>query len=409
METKVLSPVLTGKRKRSRKKKDRRSKQSRTTSSNPYSLLADEGEAEDEGTSIYSEAHSEHNEEPNNEGMNESKEKPPPLITTGNCNVNELMREMKITNYTYKQMTIGNKILLFNEEERKRCQRHLIDRRIEFYTHRARGNKVFKAVVYGLPQTDVNQLKVYFNRALNIKPLEIFEMNTKNKNIHNALYLFHFNKDEITMADLRKIKVINHTIVKWMPYSPKFKGPTQCRNCGMYGHGTENCHRNKICLLCASTGHNSKDCYLNQQTENTGAIFKCFNCFSKKLNHAHRANDPNCPLRKEYVGMRKSLNQRKTSPPTSKQTRFSRQSHDFPPLNHLNQMQFNRQPSTSTNTYANVMKIPTAPPATHQNSADLFSMSELLVIFNNAACRLKQCTSKIDQISVIATLLEYAV
>lgn len=45
----------------------------------------------------------------------------------------------------------------------------------------------------------------------------------------------------------------------------------------------------------------------------------------------------------------------------------------------------------------------------NEDSGDLFSMIDLLSIFKNAVNDLRKCRSKLDQIQVIATLLEDAV
>lgn len=334
--------------------------------------------------------------------------KPPPIIITSPCNVNDVMKELEIVDYTYKTMSIGHKLIINSANEQEKCKKYLTLKKIEFYTHRPRGNKLLKAVLYGLPQTEVNQLKIYFNKNLNAKPLEIFEMNTKNKNIHNTLYLFHFDRNEVSMSDLRKIKVINHSIVNWMPYSPKFKGPTQCRNCSMYGHGSENCHRGSVCLLCASNGHSVKDCKLaasniisNSTNSTANIIYKCYNCHSKKLQSNHRANDPKCPFRVEYVKLRNSINERNIQRPQQPRMNriFTSETHHFPPLNPHSTAQNTFE--THTNTYAHQLKSPA--------TDDLFSISQLLQIFNGAVTKLKQCTTKIEQINVIASLLEYAI
>lgn len=62
---------------------------------------------------------------------------------------------------------------------------------------------------------------------------------------------------------------MNHIIVKWAPYAPKFKGPTQCRSCTMYGHGAENCHRPKVCVYCAATEWIAKWTPLNHLRQST--------------------------------------------------------------------------------------------------------------------------------------------
>lgn len=169
--------------------------------------------------------------------------------------------------------------------------------------------------MYGLPKTDLNEIKQFFDTRLNIATNGIFEIKTKSNDPNTAIYLFHFNKKDISMQVLNKIKVVNQTIVKWAPYSPKFKGPTQCRLCTMYGHCAENCHRKKICIYCASSERESAKFGMcptnaNASTNVNGAVFKCFSCSAQKLPSNHPATDRNCPARNTYLAIRQKLNSR---------------------------------------------------------------------------------------------------
>lgn len=115
------------------------------------------------------------------------------------------------------------------------------------------------------------------------------------------------------MEVLNKIKVVNQTIVKWAPYSPKFKG-----FCTMYGHGAENRHRKKICIYCASSEHESSKCGMcptnAKATANvSGAIFKCFSCSLQDLPSNHPATDRNCPARNKYLAIRQRMSSRNAS------------------------------------------------------------------------------------------------
>lgn len=204
------------------------------------------------------------------------------------------------------------------------------------------------------------------------------------------------------MNDLSKVKVVNHTVIKWAPYSPKFRGPTQCRSCTMYGHGAENCKRRKICMYCASSEHEMKNCGLNPANAGTsaivsGAISKCYNCHMNKLPSNHSANDPNCPARDNYLSIRRKVNSRVAN--NNKQCTTTNQ-----PVQPATGQSAPTIRITPTITYADRIKQNTP-----IEEEELFSMTELMNIFKDAVTQLKQCKTRIDQIQVIASLLEYAV
>lgn len=264
---------------------------------------------------------------------------------------------------------------------------------------------MFKVVMYGHPKTDPNDLKSYFVKELNIETNAVYEIKTKSGDPNNAIFLFHFNKSAITMSDLSKVKVVNHTVVRWAPYSPKLKGPTQCRSCTMYGHGAENCHRKPICLYCASTTHEANKCALNPlnpAAAKSGTVFRCHSCHSKQLPSNHMANDPMCPERNNYLAIRNNLNSRNAR----KQNSNRNESQFVHPTNN-SRIKRNVPPNLTrpTLSYADSVKQSNL----NEDSGDLFSMTDLLSIFKNAVNDLKKCRSKLDQIQVIASLLEYAV
>lgn len=194
-------------------------------------------------------------------------------------------------------------------------------------------------------------------------------------------------------------------MVKWAPYSPKFKGPTQCRLCTMYGHGAENCNRAKICGYCASKEHDSSNCGMcpanaSTTTNVSGAVFKCYSCSTQNLASNHAATNPNCPARIQYLAIRNKMNTRNTNKHTNvSATKTNRLQ---------NVAQTNRDAtvdSMSIMSYASAVKqMPS-----FDNNSGLFSMTELFNIFNGAVTQLLQCKSKFEQLKVVVSLLEYAV
>lgn len=350
------------------------------------------------------------------------KPKPPPVVLTNINyeNARKFLSNNKISNFALKITSVGIKLQLESDEEFDAvCSRLNKLENAEYYTHRKKEERAFKAVMYGLPKTELSEIKNFFTTELNITPNGIFELKSRGNNPNNATYLFHFDRKNISMEILKKIKVVNHTIVKWAPYSPKFKGPTQCRSCTMYGHGAENCHRFNICVYCASTEHESSKCQMNpansSTANNNGAVFKCSSCSVQNKPSNHAATDPNCPARIQYLAIRqKSNNNNKTNRNNNASESQNRGMQNLrqPQIKHNMSAQGMRSAQSNRNmplmsafqsrSYADAVKqAPT-------NRDELYSMPELFNIFSDAMEQLSQCRTKIDQIAVIVKLLEYA-
>ena len=199
---------------------------------------------------------------------------------------------------------------------------------------------------------------------------------------------------------------ICHTLVKWSKYKPRAKNVTQCRKCAMYGHGTQNCFRKQTCSLCASISHSQQNCPLNNLSKDSAPVYKCAYCVSKNLQAVnHRANDINCPGRKAYIDARENASQRHRSN-VNKSTYVNRKNHfNFTPA---------PNPPPLTRSFNDVVanggrEEPINVNQTGNVNDDLFTTADLLKIFMKAAEELKNCKSKLDQIQVIASLLNYVV
>lgn len=72
----------------------------------------------------------------------------------------------------------------------------------------------------------------------------------------------------------------------------------------MFGHGSRNCHRTVVCPACAGN-HDLPVCTLNQTQRDGPVVYKYFNCSKRNLNNVnHKADDPKCPCRQDYMQMR---------------------------------------------------------------------------------------------------------
>lgn len=201
--------------------------------------------------------------------------------------------------------------------------------------------------------------------------------------------------------------VLNH-IIQWVPYRKRKSGPTQCLNCGMFGHGMATCGRKTICLLCGGN-HKSKDCIFINDT-NDQRVFKCNNCKINNLPYNHKANDDNCPMRTKYIEIRAAGNRGVNRPVATRTQQVLNINADamFPPLH--TQATSSAQPfkHSYANIASNQNKQNAPAPAQPNDGNDLFTFAEISTIMLNCVNELTNCKTKIDQIRVIANLFNYA-
>lgn len=334
---------------------------------------------------------------------------PPPLIVTGDAkDLHRTIDEIGITKFSMKNMTIGTKVFVENDNDFAKISSHLKTSNIEFYTHGRKDQKVCKTVLSGLPEISTELIRDEL-AALNIHPIQIVQMRTQNPNPHRALYLLHLNSNDSPLQDEQKIKSILHTIVKWSKYKPRSRGPTQCRNCSMYGHGTQNCFRRATCTLCAKDDHNQQTCPLKELPIDASPMFKCSYCTKNNIQPSnHRASDINCPGRKLYMQLRKSGNNQQLN------NKVQQQPQQLPRnQNKTNQFKPAPPPPPLTQSYRNAVLNPNEHRSEQndrngsQRDDELFSTAELFKIFTNAIEDIRNCRTKLDQIQVIAKLINH--
>lgn len=319
--------------------------------------------------------------------------RPPPIVIDIKHNFRSIQQNLQSEKLKFKQMRTGTKIFTQNMEEYNELLSKLKEQNTEFYTHRTKDDREFKVFLYGLPKIATDDI-LRDLKSRNLEPSEVKEIKTKYSNDDNAAYTVVFKKSSVTLRELKKVKFICRTEIQWKQYRRENKDhPTLCWKCLMYGHGGQNCYRSKACMICANTDHLSKDCPFDKEA----TAVKCFNCIKNKKPAAHRANDPKCPSRAEYLNIRANSQLRNTR---QRQPQFSLDENSFPLLSRdYKEVQSN--PSFSTRnkpTYSDVIT----------GGDDLFSIEELFDIFQNAVQQLNRCNSKREQIGVIVSLLQYA-
>lgn len=364
----------------------------------------------------------------------------PPIIVDNGHKFTDIIKILGSSS-KYKRMSIGTKVMPntlidFNEAVRKLKQEDL-----KFFTHPVKDNKKFKLMLFGLPQLDLKTILEEFKNTFNIEPVNINEINTSRSNPDDALYMLEFNRSQISKREVIKIKYCCGIVVHWRNPRRRARGPTQCSKCALYGHGSSNCFRKNACLGCGGP-HDYSTCQLNKVSAEGPVIYKCFNCIKKNLKNVnHRADDLNCPSRREYLEIRQRITRKQrpnrisqhseTDPyiwdedilPVNRDNELpsSNRAHNSPPVNRRNEKHTNRTydfprndelPSCSrAHNAAN--KVPYATKAKSylrkENDNDDLSNERLLEIFFDAVDALEKCKNKYDKLRVLGNMLKHVI
>lgn len=364
-------------------------------------------------------------------------ESPPPqkqtvsplVVTDHSTNIEKIVTDLNIK-VQLKLQSIGRKIICSSTEDKEKLSTALKASKINFYSYPESNNSIFKVVLSGLPVIDTKIIEQSLKTEYDITTIKIIMFKT---NSPNKLYLCQFDKSVVDLKLLNTIKSVYHHIIKWVPYKPKQNSPTQCYRCCMYGHGASSCNRFLVCLLCCGK-HEAKDC---PQSKAETPAYRCFNCVSAKIPHEHKANDPNCPFRAKYELARNAA-KNKTKPTKQSHTPNNQQFKNAappPPMKVSFASHFRQQShAQSTHSTASTPKQaassstqqhsqtqsqstphrqqqPKRQPNQHQQenvNNDLFTFNEIADILFNSIEDLQKCTSKLEQMRVIANMLRHA-
>lgn len=331
----------------------------------------------------------------------EKPPKIPPIVIDKSTDFKAVIDFVGYNGYTFKRTSIGTKIFSENLLSYNNLMSKLKDEPFHYHTHKMKSRNIFNMILSGLHKVNPDQIKTELKDNHGIECVSVKEIVTSRSNSNDALYLVSFKHSEVRKKTLSNIKFILKIGVNWSnPRSKQRNGPIQCEKCGMYGHGSENCYRRNMCFLCSSDVHTTEDCGLNKSNSN-GKQFKCFNCVSKKYQVVdHRADDPRCPCRKDYLQARQLVAQRNAQPQNKNVSApvFEFKEEDFPaPRNHPVTLQY------STN------NRPLYSEQAASKSNEMYSIDELFNIFQHALVELKKCSNKTEQLCVIMNLLKNAI
>lgn len=340
----------------------------------------------------------------NNQPVQPSKPaRPAPITVTDEINVATHLKDATFP-YRLKMVSIGTKIYVDKEDDFKHICDALKAKDIEYFTHPFGEAKTFKLILSGLPELPTADITNWLKSQNNITVNRIIMLNSGGS---HKRYLVQFNPKENNRTEVMNIKVILNHVIKWIPAKNNRKGPSQCLRCAMFGHGISACNRKPTCLLCGEA-HETKDCSFSGTDDSEQRIFKCFNCKAKNLQHNHKASDPLCPCRINYIEIRSSANNRKPQATQQRQQQYVHTPEHFPPLSQARPTQL-AQPLTRS--FADAAKhTPRQQFNSHVNAQrdrgdDLFTFAEVSDILFSCINELEKCKSKFDQMRVIANML----
>lgn len=350
------------------------------TSSNRFQLLS-----EDEGDEVT------------------KKEKIPPIIVDSSYSFSAILA-MIGDKYLYKRMSTGTKIISSSLVLYEEALKMLKSKNINFYTHEVRDRKIFKMVLFGLPRETISVIIEEFKSSHNITPVSVKEIETKRSTADDALYLIEFDRQHVSKQEILKIRYFCNIAIHWRKPFKSNKGPTQCTKCSMYGHGARNCNRVKVCTACAGN-HDYADCTLNKGSPDGSIVYKCHNCTKKNYKNVnHRADDPKCPCRREYLDIRQRLTAKSRMPSIRYNSNFAIDDSDFPLLpNQEHHAKTQHYVSQGKSLLSDICKN-----KTRDNNDDL-SNEKLLEIFFNAIDALEKCQTKFDKLRVLGMMLKHAI
>lgn len=325
------------------------------------------------------------------------KIKIPPIVVSSAsyAEISAFMGKINVKDYNLKYISMGIKILCHSLDDYNASVNGLKENKVQFYSHDIVSQQNMKFVLSGLPDLTIDEVKTGLQSA-NIQFVDVKKMRTRSDNKHYALYLVYFANKSTKLSELKAIKYILNIVVTWSPYIASKKGPTQCNNCQLHGHGSKNCNLPPRCSKYGGT-HASSECLRFQYPlPEQLPEFVCCLC-----GNAHLSRDRKCPKRIDYMNMKISRTSNKpkhsvnNSSRSSQQQSFTRNESEFPALKVQQGRKFSDWFPTSQ---------PVLPPMNVNTSEDLFSPQQLLELTTELISNLRTCRTKLDQFQAITKL-----
>lgn len=347
------------------------------------------------------------------------KSPPPITITSAWRDVAADIAGLQI-DYTVKLLNSCTKVYSAEESNRTAIVNLLVKKKAEFYTHAPEGLSKLRLVLKDMPNDAEPSDITDELTKLEIAPMDVRPIPTRgNRNF----FAVDFDRQHHTLASVsQKAKYIMHFRARWEKARNR-AGPIICRKCAMPGHAAQFCNRGPVCCLCACN-HTAAECPLTASTEQQQQNYRCTNCKNAGLPDNHRADDTNCPTRAKYSEWQRAQSARRTNGNNNNSKNkmnntFNTNSSLWPSINRINTDLSNRPPPTMHSnqckpvfaavSYRNAVLAGQNARSGSNNNANnpmLFPVGELMNMMIQSIDRLENCTSKLQQLRVVADLLQ---
>lgn len=334
------------------------------------------------------------------------KMKLPPLVVK-KVPLDKLASKIAALNVSaeYKLTRVGTKVMVYTKPEYDRVCTLLKDSKVEFFTHDIPGEKPFKAVIRGLPNTDPNKIEEELRSRYKLAPTAVYRITRRDetkKQYKDVLFLVHFRKGTVTLNALQAVRTIRSFIVTWERYHGGRRDVTQCQRCLNFGHGTRNCHLHPRCGICADK-HATINCPLNGAASDDAVTFKCANC-----GDAHQGSDRRCPKREEFKRIRKQASTT-NQPGRRKEKAPTFRAEDFPPLNAAETIQPSSRPAPVWPRRNPPSAIAGAAqpdqPFIQADDDSLFSDEELVILVTEVLMIKRSCRTRSEQLRAVVSII----
>lgn len=253
------------------------------------------------------------------------------------------------------------KIHTTNLNDFLKVQKDLKDHNVEFFSYMPRDQRKTKIVMKAAPFYTPDELANIM--AVNETPVEeIIKLKpSKKSNERTASSFLCIFPKTTSINDVKKLKAIDNTRLRWEPYAKKIRR-TQCHRCQGFGHGSSYCNLPPRCVKCPGK-HLTGDCSRKDRTDGNA---ECCNCGGP-----HAANYSGCPSYLDYI---QQLNNKTVSTRDNMAKQNTHKLNSIPSNNNL--IRENTNYSSAVKGKINPLNNPIAPqPLTNYNNR--FTQSNL--------------------------------
>lgn len=199
---------------------------------------------------------------------------------------------MKYDKNFHLQYRNNNKVAVhcYSAESHSLIKAGLTSVNVHFHTYSRKDEKLYKAVIRGLPEyfeeTLANELE-----EIGFKGIKVTKLKSPKGHDSNCPPFLVQLPSGCDIVKFRQIKYLGNCVIDIKRFKPNTSVGTQCYRCQGFGHSSHNCNLPARCVKCTEP-HATKDCPKKDKKEPA----HCCNC-----KQDHPANYRQCTERQKYI------------------------------------------------------------------------------------------------------------